>query len=80
MIGTKAIHHLGDISRSEGDLCYIHGEDQDNYIGNWVRGFGFIDVKFPKATTRELTDEEIKYWNKRAIWISDGPSIPLKVD
>jgi hypothetical protein len=30
------------------------------YIGMWVTGFGFFDVRFPKETTRELTKEEIK--------------------
>src|SRR5262245_33776144 len=40
MMATKAIHQLGDISRDKPDICQIFGEDADNYIGNWVTGFG----------------------------------------
>ena len=62
-MATKAIHKAGDISRETSDICHIYGEDEDNYIGNWVFGFGFIDVKFPKNTTRELTPEELEEWH-----------------
>ena len=74
MMATKAVHKLGDISREEPDLCVIHNEDEENYIGNWVTGFSFINVKFPKITTRELTDEEKEKWNGRQIAI-DGSHI-----
>ena len=73
MIGTTAIHKLGDISREEGDLCRISKEDNENYYGSWVTGFGFFDVKFPKSTTRELTPEEVEYWNKKYIQINSQP-------
>jgi hypothetical protein len=36
----------------------VYSEDGDNYIGNWRTGFGYINVHFPKDTTRELTAEE----------------------
>jgi hypothetical protein len=59
MMGTKAIHDFaGDISREDYDYCYIQRQEEDNYIGIWVEGFGFFDVKFPVETTRECTDEE----------------------
>ena len=67
MMATTAILNLGDISSKEPDLCVIYSEDEENYIGNWVTGFDFIDVKFPKATTRELTDEEKEKWNGQQI-------------
>jgi len=79
MMATKAIHQLGDISRDHGDICQIFGEDADNYIGNWVTGFGFIDVKFPKATTRDLTTDEIKHYDGRRYRIGSQPSWPIKV-
>lgn len=60
MMATKAIHNLGDISREKPSLCLIHSEDEENYIGHWMEGMGFIDVKFPKDSTRELTDDEKK--------------------
>jgi len=72
-IATKAIHKLGDISRDKPDLCVIHSQDEENYIGNWVCGFGFIDVKFPKETTRDLTDEEILEWSGRGLAINSNP-------
>ena len=62
MMATKAIHQLGDISRDDPDLCCVHEEYKDHYVGSWVTGFGFIKVKFPKDTTRPLSDnEKIKY-------------------
>jgi hypothetical protein len=79
MMATKAIHKLGDISSDEPDLCYIHREDDENYIGNWVTGFGLINVKFPKATTRELTPKEIEYFNSQYIQLSDLPPVKLNV-
>jgi hypothetical protein len=57
-MATTAIHKMGDISRDEPSLCYIRGESGDDYIGEWQTGYGFIDVRFPKATTRKLTPEE----------------------
>jgi hypothetical protein len=58
MMATKAIHKLGDISRDEPDLCIVSDEDGDDWIGQWVTGYGYINVRFPKATTRELTAAE----------------------
>ena len=63
MMATKAFHKMGDITRSGPDLCVVYDEDSENYIGNWVTGFGFFNVKFPKSTTRELTDEEKEKWH-----------------
>lgn len=80
MMATKATHKLGDISSDEPDLCFIGEETDEHYIGNWVTGFGFINVHFPKATTRELTSEEVKHFNKMNIRIGSGPSVKLKVD
>jgi hypothetical protein len=80
MMATTAIHQLGDISRDTPDLCYVNKEDEENYIGSWVTGMGFIDVKFPKATTRELTQEEIDYYNGRSVSINNQILHHLKVD
>ena len=59
MMATVATHKLGDISADVPTLCAVHGEDDDNYIGQWAEGFGFANVKFPKATTRNLTEDEL---------------------
>lgn len=70
MMATKAIHKLGNVSSDVPDLCVIHSEDVDNYIGNWVSGFG--DVKFPKNTTRELTSEEVEKYHGNLYFIGDS--------
>lgn len=55
-MATKAYRALGDLSRDKVSLCVIHGETDNYWVGNWVTGMGFIDVLFPKDTTRDLTD------------------------
>ena len=79
MMATRAEHKMGDLSRDEEDLCHICEIGKDYYIGSWVTGLGFLNVMFPKETTRELTDEEIVKYNKMSIQISSQPPIKLKV-
>lgn len=74
MMATKAIHLLGDISREEADICIIREEDADNYIGEWVTGFGFVEVKFPKDSTRDLTAEEVAKYHGMVITLAGRPS------
>lgn len=72
-VGTEAHHGLGDISR-EADWSWkdrIFRIDSthstpDDHIGAWLTGFGFIEVRFPKATARPLTDDEIE-------WLAENP-------
>lgn len=65
MMATRASHVLGDVSRDEPDLAVVYSQDSDNYIGNWRTGFGYINVRFPKDSTRELTAQErVKYADK----------------
>lgn len=47
-MGTTAYHFLGDISRDKEDLFVAGAQTDDYFIGNWVTGFGFINVCFPK--------------------------------
>lgn len=70
MMATTAIHMLGDISRETPDLCIVAEEDDDNYYGNWVTGFGYIDVKFPKSTTKELTPEEVEKYDGQLLTLN----------
>jgi hypothetical protein len=51
MKATVAHHLLGDVSRAEPEQCWIWGETDKEWVGNWVDGPGFINVKFPKETT-----------------------------
>lgn len=65
MMGTTATSggvSAWDISRDEEDFFVAWEETDDNYIGNWITGFGFINVKFPKATSRPVTDEEFEWF------------------
>lgn len=78
VIATKAMHQLGDISRPDGDLALISDEDKSDWIGSWMTGFGFINVRFPKETTRDLTDEEVEKYEKRSIQYPWG-IFPIKI-
>lgn len=79
-MATNAMHQLGDISSAVPDLCYLKYEAEDHYTGQWVTGFGFVDVMFPKETTRALTHEEVEKYNKLYVQIANHPPIKLKVD
>jgi len=80
MMATKADHEFaGDISRDEPDLCCVGAETDHFYIGNWVEGLGFVDVVFPKETTRELTDAEKEHYNGKHIGIPGSWAYQIKV-
>lgn len=72
MMATTAMHKLGDVSREEPDLAVIYGEDGGTLVGEWVTGAGFINVRFPKATTRELTAEERALYDGRIVQAGNG--------
>lgn len=79
MMATKATHQLGDISRDEPSLAYIDRDDGDDWIGQWVTGFGYINVRFPKDTTRELTAEERARFSQMDVESSNGIVSPIGV-
>ena len=62
MLATVATHVLGDLSRKYPDYCVIDSAKETPlaYVGNWLSGLGYLDVHFPKTTTRRLTEEEKK--------------------
>ena len=68
MMATKALHKLGDISRNPADLCVIDRENKENFIGNWVTGYGFIDVNFqrrqhgnlPRKKRKNITEHRLQ--------------------
>lgn len=60
------------------DLCCIDKETEDYYIGSWVLGLGFINVKFSKQYTRDLYwYEKYKYSN---YYIGINSSYAFKLD
>ena len=84
MMATKARHAVGgDLSQKEPRLCRIYGEDDENFVGEWVEGF-FQDIKFLKSATRKLTQEEKDKWNGEVVKIeppSDlGPILSYTID
>lgn len=78
MMATEAFVGSHDISREPADLAIIHGEDGPFLIGNWVTGLGFVNVRFPKDTTRELNQEEKDFYNKQVVNIA-GHITPLRI-
>ena len=68
LMGTEAHHLLGDLSRDEPDYFYVDYEAIADYRGHWLTGLGFINVRFPKATSRPMTDDE-------AQWLYDHPVV-----
>jgi hypothetical protein len=77
MMATTATHTLGDISRSTPNLCVITGETETDYVGNWAVGLGFYGIRFPRATTRELTTEEKTKFAARTVYIGRVPCYPM---
>jgi hypothetical protein len=80
MMATVAHHKAGDISRDVPDLCFVESEDGDAYIGHWVEGFGFQHVRFPKATTRELTAEERERYDGSYLDLGGTAIGPIRID
>jgi hypothetical protein len=80
MMATKANHKMGDLSREEPQLVIIGRENPETgeYVGNWVSGFGFFDVHFPKETTRELSRAEVLYYEGRDLRIGSMQR-PMKI-
>ena len=57
--GSPAQHKLGPIGREKDNFIVVYGETDDFYIGEFVTGYGFFDVKFRKVDCRDLTQEDI---------------------
>jgi hypothetical protein len=67
-----------DISRDEPDLMHVDGEDGDYWVGHWIEGMGFINVYFPKTTTRPCTPDEITHFLRMRIGIPGVGYVPLR--
>lgn len=57
---TAYQQNAGDISRKEPSLAVFHKETEHFYVGNFVEGFGILEVCFPKSGCRDLTEEEVQ--------------------
>lgn len=69
--GSLAIHQLGNIGREDDEYIHVYAETEDNYIGQFEEGFGFIDVKFNKNDCRNLTQVEIDDLNTKWFAVND---------
>ena len=78
-MAKSAYHMTGDISRDEFDLAIVFMEDENNLYGNWVYGYGFVDVRFPKKKVKELTEDEINKYNGTGFGISGTYYGKLKI-
>jgi hypothetical protein len=76
LMATAAAHLMGDLSEDAPHPCVIYAEDWDVYYGTWVLGAGFVDVRFPKETTRLPTPGEKEYWESRTI---GGIGLPYRI-
>lgn len=79
MMATRATHQLGDLSRPDPHLALIHDETDAEYIGEWVAGIGYINVRFPKSSTRELTDDEKETYRGMRV-VCGGINAPIVID
>jgi len=52
VMATEAFHNMGNISRKASSVAIVSESDDDNFYGHWADGYGFIDVRFPKKTTK----------------------------
>lgn len=72
---------FSSVEYNETDLnehvCSIYGEDEENWYGSWITGAGYFDVRFPKSTTRALTEEEMAKLYSQEYRISDQPPFKL---
>ena len=61
--GSPAMHKLGNIGRKDDSFIIITDDKDDQYIGQFAEGFGFVHVEFNKSDVRPCTKEEIDKLN-----------------
>ena len=59
----EAWHCCGNLSRDELDWepIFVYAEEGDYWVGNYMEGLGFCDVRFLKTDCRDMTEAEIKH-------------------
>ena len=71
--GCDAIHTLGNLKREEDSHVFVVEDDESHFKGNFLDGYGFIDIKFNKEDVRELSDSEYSEYIYKIISI--GPHV-----
>ena len=79
--GGRADHQLGSISRDEDDLFHVQMVGEDECIGIFVCGYGFMNVKVNPEDLRKITQKEWEEkWSKRSFRLASNPPIPFRED
>lgn len=53
-----AMHKLGNLKREEDSHVFVIEDDESHYKGQFLEGFGYIDIIFKKEDIREMSDLE----------------------
>lgn len=69
LMAKEGYHKMLNYINDTYAFIVVHSEYKDFYIGNWLEGFGFVDIQFPKNKTRSLTKEEQEKINNSRIVI-----------
>ncbi len=78
LMANEGYHKIINYPPQGYELIEVAYESGDFYIGNWIEGFGFIHIQFPKSATRPLTEQEIAKYSKRTFYINDTPLFTLR--
>lgn len=68
----EAWHCRGDLHRDElaWEPIFVYAEDGSDYwVGHYVEGFGFIDVRFLKSDCRDMTEAELQHYENAKLEI-----------
>lgn len=78
--GSPAIHQLGNIGRKEDEYIRVYAEDEDDYVGVFEEGFGFIDVRFKKDDCRQINNKEFNFLSRQVYVIGGMPMGYVTID
>jgi hypothetical protein len=72
-MATRAWHKLlrWKMSSLKPELCHVVEEDRLNWYGQFVCGIGAFGVKFPKSSTRDLTEAEAEHLSTKSFRLAD---------
>ncbi len=73
---SHAFHKLGDIGRPESsrvEFIMVGSVKSDFLVGNFVEGYGFFGVHFPREACSAPTDAEREWVEGRKIGIGPFP-------
>ena len=75
---NKLTGKVVDVSENKPDICHVEREDTNDFVGMWIYGRGMVDVRFPKATTRPLTEEELDDFDGKIVGVNARPEMQFR--